>query len=78
MASEISIASKNRGNKALVEPASGNGTDDKGLKITTRFTKSGKHPFETITWEKRTAKITNENGEVIFEHSPVPVSGNPN
>lgn len=71
MASEISIASNNRGNKALVEPASGNGTDDKGLKITTLFTKSGNHPFETITWEKRTAKITNEKGEVIFEQKDI-------
>ena len=44
------------------EPVYGN-----GITIKRYFTKEGKHPYEFLTWQKRTAKITNEKGGVVFE-----------
>src|SRR3990167_10906724 len=31
------------------------------------------HPYESITWDRRTAKITRGNGEVVFEQKDVEV-----
>ena len=44
-----------------------------GLKIEQHFSTPGKHPFEQIEWENRTAKITDENGKAIFEQKDVEV-----
>jgi ribonucleoside-diphosphate reductase alpha chain len=38
-----------------------------GLKIGRYYTKPGVSVWDTATWEKRTAAITNENGKVVFE-----------
>ena len=38
-----------------------------GLGIPRHFTEEGRHPFDAIEWEVRSAKITNERGEVVFE-----------
>ncbi len=37
------------------------------MKITRRFTKAGQDPFATVTYEKRTSRITNPDGTVVFE-----------
>ena len=37
-----------------------------GITMNRYFTTPGKHPYELLTWEKRTAKITDEKGEVVF------------
>ncbi|MBM3286721.1 MAG: vitamin B12-dependent ribonucleotide reductase [Candidatus Eisenbacteria bacterium] len=42
-----------------------------GLAFRRHFTKPGIDPFETLSWELRTAIITNEAGEVIFEQAGV-------
>ncbi|MEW6610958.1 MAG: vitamin B12-dependent ribonucleotide reductase [Patescibacteria group bacterium] len=44
-----------------------------GMTIRRHWTKEGIHPFEDVVWEKRTARITNEKGEVIFEQHDVEV-----
>jgi ribonucleoside-diphosphate reductase alpha chain len=44
-----------------------------GLTVQRRFTKEGIHPFEEIKWERRTASISNEKGEVIFQQDDVEV-----
>ncbi|TAK60551.1 MAG: vitamin B12-dependent ribonucleotide reductase [Bacteroidetes bacterium] len=44
-----------------------------GLTFRRFFTKKGIHPFTQLEWEKRTASITNERGEVIFEQKDVEV-----
>ncbi|MDQ7005951.1 MAG: vitamin B12-dependent ribonucleotide reductase [Acidobacteriota bacterium] len=44
-----------------------------GLAIERFFTKAGEDPFEQVEWEKRTASITNEKGEVFFEQADVEV-----
>ncbi|HEX8520808.1 MAG TPA: LAGLIDADG family homing endonuclease [Tepidisphaeraceae bacterium] len=37
------------------------------MKITRRFTKPGQDPFATAEYEKRTSRITNPDGSVVFE-----------
>jgi len=44
-----------------------------GLTVRQVFSTPGEHPFDQIVWEKRTAKITDEKGEVIFEQQDVEV-----
>ena len=45
----------------------------RGLTIKRYYTKAGVHPFDGIDWEFRTAAITNEKGETIFEQKEVEV-----
>jgi ribonucleoside-diphosphate reductase alpha chain len=42
-----------------------------GLRFRRHLTRAGIDPFDTVSWEKRTAVITNESGEVIFEQPEV-------
>jgi len=42
-----------------------------GLRFRRYLTRPGIDPFDTVSWEKRTAVITNETGEVIFEQPGV-------
>ena len=44
-----------------------------GLTIRRYFTKPGTHPFDEIEWELRTAVISNEKGEKIFEQKNVEI-----
>jgi len=37
------------------------------------LTRPGIHPFEEITWELRTATISNERGEVVFEQAGIEI-----
>src|SRR5436305_12136198 len=39
------------------------------MKITRRFTKSGQDVFSTVDYEKRTSRISNPDGSVVFEMS---------
>jgi len=48
----------------------GNGKLDmntSGLRIERRFTTRGVHPYDEVRWEKRTASISSEKGELVFE-----------
>ncbi len=45
----------------------------KGLRIQRYFTQPGADPFDTVQWERRTAVITGERGEVVFEQKDVEV-----
>jgi ribonucleoside-diphosphate reductase alpha chain len=45
----------------------------KGLVFKRLFTKPGVHPFDEIEWELRTAAISNEKGEVIFEQKDIEI-----
>jgi len=44
-----------------------------GLVIEQVFSTPGTHPFDEITWEKRSARIDDEKGEAIFEQRDVEV-----
>src|SRR5437868_2579460 len=37
------------------------------MKITRRFSKPGQDVFSTVEWEKRTSRISNPDGSVVFE-----------
>jgi ribonucleoside-diphosphate reductase alpha chain len=45
----------------------------KGLQFRRYFTREGISPYDTVEWEYRTAAITSESGEVIFEQKDVEV-----
>jgi ribonucleoside-diphosphate reductase alpha chain len=68
------------------DEAAGNGTDiqaaqistnrkekAKGLVLSRHFTTGLRHPFDEVTWERRSAVITNEKGEKVFEQQEVEV-----
>ncbi|RPJ54405.1 MAG: vitamin B12-dependent ribonucleotide reductase, partial [Acidobacteria bacterium] len=44
-----------------------------GLSFSRFFTLSGRDPFDEIAWDTRSALITNEKGEVVFEQKDVEV-----
>lgn len=44
-----------------------------GLSLKRVFSTAGKHPFDEMTWERRTATITDEKGGVLFEQHNVEV-----
>src|SRR5438034_8353332 len=46
---------------------------NKGLTFRRYFTREGISPYDTVEWEYRTAAITSESGEVIFEQKNVEV-----
>ena len=39
----------------------------RGLTVKRHFTKAGEDPFATVEWAKRTSRITNPDGSVVFE-----------
>ena len=45
----------------------------KGVSVPRHFTRPGADPFASVEWELRSAKITNEQGEVVFEQTDVEV-----
>jgi len=52
---------------------SDNKQSNNGLGIEQVFSSPGEHPFDQICWEKRSARITDEKGNVIFEQNDVEV-----
>src|SRR6476661_1471694 len=49
------------------EQINAKGTQGSIMKITRRFTKPGQDAFKTVEYEKRTSRITNPDGSVVFE-----------
>src|SRR4029077_18161280 len=45
----------------------------KGLRFGRHFTPPGSHAYDLVEWERRTAAIIGEKGEVIFEQKDVEV-----
>ena len=56
--------------KSSPAPAKGTKT---GLTIKRRYTKPGASVWDTVVWEKRSATISNEHGEVIFQQKDVEI-----
>ncbi len=44
-----------------------------GLTFERRWTTPGIHPYDEITWEMRTANISNESGKTVFEQTDIEV-----
>ncbi len=69
VATESHASRESRENQtALPEPAK-----TRGLKIARYFTTPGQHPYDGIEWELRSAALTNDKGEVIFEQEDIEV-----
>ena len=58
---------------AVKETASATKSGTQGLTFRRFFTTEGVHPFAQVEWELRTAVITNEKGEKIFEQKNVEI-----
>ena len=59
-------------------PKNGNGNGNghgkaRGLRFSRFFTPPGSHAYDLVEWERRTAAITGEKGQVIFEQKDVEV-----
>ena len=44
-----------------------------GLSFRRHFTKAGRHPFDEVTWELRSAVINDERGQPVFEQHGIEV-----
>ncbi len=47
--------------------------ESKGLKVEHFFSTANVHPFDELEWEKRSAKISSDSGEAIFEQDDIEV-----
>ncbi len=65
--------SASRDAKQVKEGGKSKKVRNKGLKVTHKYTKPGVNPFDEIKWERRTAAITDDKGNVIFEQKNVEV-----
>jgi ribonucleoside-diphosphate reductase alpha chain len=45
----------------------------RGITIERRWTTPGIHPYDEVTWERRTASISSETGKSVFEQTDVEV-----
>lgn len=59
--------------ESLSEDAKEKRTLSGGLKFSRLFTRKGIHPYDEIEWEFRSASISNEKGQTIFEAPDVEV-----
>src|SRR6202451_4913287 len=46
------------------------------MRITRRFTKSGQNALDSVEYEKRTSRITNPDGSVVFEMNDAEIPKN--
>ncbi len=58
---------------SIASPIQEQETEKRGLHFERQFTKQGVHPFDEIEWELRTAVISNDRGEKIFEQKDVEI-----
>lgn len=49
------------------KPSARPAKSSRALKFVRRFTVAGEDPFDSVEWEKRTATILGEDGEIVFE-----------
>jgi ribonucleoside-diphosphate reductase alpha chain len=66
----IDVTSQEARPRAEVK-AKGKRTRGGGIEVIRHFTRPGVDPFDTCEWEMRSAVITNERGEVVFEQRDV-------
>ncbi len=71
--SKLPVGGETKGTPVTAAPEdpARNGAVRRGLSFARRFTTRGHDPFDEVEWELRTANITNEKGEVVFEQKGV-------
>jgi ribonucleoside-diphosphate reductase alpha chain len=58
---------------AKPEPRAHKGAASKGLTFARYFTTPGRHPYDEVTWERRSAVINDERGQPVFEQHGIEV-----
>jgi len=71
--SEATKASANTGTEIKAKAKSKKKKKSRGLGIARYFTKPGEDPFDSVEWTLRSAIITNEKGETVFEQTDVEI-----
>src|SRR3972149_6659902 len=66
-------ASKKNGERREHRQPSGEVVNPNGLVVPRLYTTPGAHPFDRITWERRTSTIKERDGRVVFEMNDVEV-----
>src|SRR5437773_10982035 len=61
------------GSASVESPTPSHAPKAPGLKIARRFTEPGEDVWSTVEWEKRSAIITGEKGDVVFEQHDIDV-----
>ncbi len=69
---DVAAAARRNGNNGRGHGAE-SGKTKTGLRFDRFFTPPGSHAYDLIEWERRTAAITSEKGQVIFEQKDVEV-----
>ncbi len=67
------VESSVRGRRSRSSKAASGVARSPKLRFPRVFTKPGVHPFDEIRWEKRTASIASDSGEVVFEQKDVEI-----
>ncbi len=70
---DVAAAARRNGNHGGRAQTEGSVKTKTGLKFERYFTPPGGHAYDMIEWERRTAAITSEKGQVIFEQKDVEV-----
>ncbi len=70
---DVAAAARRNGNRGGGEQTEGSVKTRSGLRFERYFTPPGGHAYDMIEWERRTAAITSEKGQVIFEQKDVEV-----
>ncbi len=70
---DVAAAARRNGNHGGRAQTEGSVKTKSGLKFERYFTPPGGHAYDMIEWERRTAAITSEKGQVIFEQKDVEV-----
>src|SRR5246500_3006014 len=70
---DVAAAARRNGNHGGRPQTEGPVKTKAGLKFERYFTPPGSHPYDLIEWERRTAAITSDKGQVIFEQKDVEV-----
>jgi ribonucleoside-diphosphate reductase alpha chain len=70
---DVAAAARRNGNHGARVQTEGTVKTKSGLRFERFFTPPGSHAYDLIEWERRTAAITSEKGQVIFEQKDVEV-----
>src|SRR6201987_5917138 len=70
---DVAAAARRNGNHGGRAQTEGSVKTKQGLKFERFFTPPGSHADDLVEWERRTAAITSEKGQVIFEQKDVEV-----
>jgi len=70
---DVAAAARRNGNQGGRAQTDGSVKTKAGLRFDRFFTPPGSHAYDLVEWERRTAAITSEKGQVIFEQKDVEV-----